>query len=78
LEEANDKGDKKFNSDRIEDARLKYGNDAVTIAMRIAAGEDQGKILKEATEDKRNTFSLYLIKLVHRKNEIYFKTLLMQ
>jgi hypothetical protein len=52
-EEANDKGDKKFNSDRIEDARLKYGNDAVTIAMRIAAGEDQGKILKEATEGQK-------------------------
>ena len=52
-EEANDKGDKKFNSDRIEDARLKYGNDAVTIAMRFAAGEDQGKILKEATEGQK-------------------------
>jgi hypothetical protein len=52
-EEANDKGDKKFNSDRIEDARLKYGNDAVTVAMRIAAGEDQGKILKEATEGQK-------------------------
>ncbi len=52
-EEANDKGDKKFNSDRIEDARLKYGNDAVTIAMRFAAGEDQGKILKEATEEQK-------------------------
>lgn len=48
-DEANDKGDKKFNSDRLEDARLKYGADAVAIAIRFAAGEDQGKILKEAT-----------------------------
>jgi hypothetical protein len=57
-EEANDKGDKKFNSDRIEDARLKYGNDAVTIAMRFAAGEDQGKILKEATEEQKKYVQL--------------------
>ena len=52
-DEANDKGDKKFNSDRIEDARLKYGNDAVAIAMRFAANEDQGKILKEATAEQK-------------------------
>jgi hypothetical protein len=57
-EEANDKGDKKFNSDRIEDARLKYGNDAVTIAMRFAAGEDPGKILKEATEEQKKYVQL--------------------
>ena len=52
-DEANDKGDKKFNSNRIDDARLKYGNDAVAIAMRFAAGEDQGKILKEATPEQQ-------------------------
>lgn len=52
-DEANDKGDKKFNSGRIDDARLKYGNDAVAVAMRFAAGEDQGKILKEATPEQQ-------------------------
>ena len=52
-DEANDKGDKKFNSNRIDDARLKYGNDAVAVAMRFAAGEDQGKILKEATPEQK-------------------------
>ena len=52
-DEANDKGDKKFNSGRIDDARLKYGNDAVAVAMRFAAGEDQGKILKEATPEQK-------------------------
>ena len=57
-DEANDKGDKKFNSGRIEDARLKYGNDAVAIALRIAAGDDQGKILKEATPEQKKYVSL--------------------
>jgi hypothetical protein len=52
-DEANDKGDKKFNSGRIDDARLKYGNDAVAVAMRFAANEDQGKILKEATLEQK-------------------------
>lgn len=61
-DEANDKGDKKFNSGRIEDARLKYGNDAVAIAMRFAAGEDQGKILKEATAGQ-----IKYVKLVSEK-----------
>ena len=56
-DEANDKGDKKFNSGRVEDARLKYGNDAVTIALRIAAGDDQGKILKEATPEQKKYVS---------------------
>jgi len=56
-DEANDKGDKKFNSGRIEDARLKYGNDAVAIALRIAAGDDQGKILKEATPEQKKYVS---------------------
>jgi len=61
---ANDKGDKVFSPDRITDAKLKFGNDAVDIAMRIASGEKPEKILAEATPeqakylmlaDKRNT-----------------------
>jgi len=37
-DEANDKGDKVFNPGRIDDARRKFGNTAVSVAMRIASG----------------------------------------
>ncbi len=47
-DEANDKGDKVFNPGRIGDAKAKFGNTAVTIAMRIAAGGTQAAI--EATQ----------------------------
>ena len=43
-EESNDKGDKVFNPGRIQDAKTKFGNTAVSVAMRIAAGEDPEKI----------------------------------
>jgi len=49
---ANDKGDKVFSPGRITDAKVKYGNDAVDIAMRIAAGEDQGAIMASATPNQ--------------------------
>ena len=42
-DKASDKGDKVFNEGRIEDAKAKYGRDAVDIAMRIKSGEDVGK-----------------------------------
>jgi hypothetical protein len=51
-DEANDKGDKVFNPGRIEDARRKFGNTAVTIAMRIAAGEEPEKIAASATPEE--------------------------
>jgi hypothetical protein len=49
---ANDKGDKVFSPDRITDAKIKFGNDAVDIAMRIAAGEKPGVIMKSATPNQ--------------------------
>jgi hypothetical protein len=49
---ANDKGDKVFSPNRIDDAKVKFGNDAVDIAMRIASGEDQGLIMKSATPNQ--------------------------
>lgn len=49
---ANDKGDKVFSPGRITDAKVKYGNDAVDIAMRIASGEDQGAIMASATPNQ--------------------------
>ena len=51
-DEANDKGDKKFNPNRIEDARSKFGQDAVDVAMRIASGEKIDEIIKDATPDQ--------------------------
>ena len=49
---ANDKGDKVFSPNRITDAKVKFGNDAVDIAMRIAAGEQPGAIMKSATPEQ--------------------------
>jgi hypothetical protein len=56
---ANDKGDKVFSPGRIEKAKEKFSADAVAVAMRIAAGEDQGKILKEATPEQKKYLALY-------------------
>jgi hypothetical protein len=49
---ANDKGDKVFSPNRINDAKAKFGNDAVDIAMRIASGEDPAVIKKSATPEQ--------------------------
>ena len=56
---ANDKGDKVFSPGRIERAKELFDPNAVTVAMRIAAGEDQGKILKESTPEQRKYLALY-------------------
>jgi hypothetical protein len=56
---ANDKGDKVFSPNRIDRAKELFDTNAVEIAMRIAAGEDQGKILKEATPEQRKYLKLY-------------------
>jgi len=55
---ANDKGDKVFSPSRIIDAKAKFGEDAVSIAMRIAAKEDPEKLLKEATEEQKKYIML--------------------
>lgn len=57
-DEANDKGDKVFNSGRIEDARKKYGNDAVSVAIALASNADIGKFSKEATPEQSKYLSL--------------------
>lgn len=49
---ANDKGDKVFSPDRINGAKAKFGNDAVDIAMRIAAGEKNGAIMASASPEQ--------------------------
>jgi hypothetical protein len=57
-DKANDKGDKVFNEGRIEDAKSKYGQDAVDIAMRIKRGEDVSKIFATATPEQQKYIML--------------------
>jgi hypothetical protein len=56
---ANDKGDKVFSPRRIERAKELFDPNAVTIAMRIASGEDQGKIIAEATPEQLKYIKLH-------------------
>ena len=49
---ANDKGDKVFNASRIEDARLRYTNDRMDVAIKIASGESLDKIIAESTPEQ--------------------------
>jgi hypothetical protein len=49
---ANDKGDKVFSPDRITDAKVRFGTEAVDIAVRIASGEKPGAIMKSASPDQ--------------------------
>ena len=56
---ANDKGDKVFSPGRIDRAKELFDPNAVAVAMRIASGEDQGKILKEATPEQAKYLALY-------------------
>jgi hypothetical protein len=55
---ANDKGDKVFSPSRIIDAKGKFGNEAVDIAMRIASGEKPEKLLAEATPEQKKYLML--------------------
>jgi hypothetical protein len=57
-DKANDKGDKVFNEGRIEEAKTKYGRDAVDIAMRIERGEDISKIFATATPEQQKYIML--------------------
>ncbi len=57
-DKANDKGDKVFNDGRIENAREKYGQVAVDLAMRIKAGEDPEKIWATSTPEQRKYLML--------------------
>jgi hypothetical protein len=51
-DEANDKGDKVFNDGRIEDAKAKFGQAAVDVAIRISRGETAAKIAETATPEQ--------------------------
>jgi len=49
---ANDNGDKVFNASRIEDARLRYTDDRMDVAIKIASGEPLDKIIAESTPEQ--------------------------
>jgi hypothetical protein len=55
---ANDKGDKVFSPGRIADAKAKWGQDAVDIAIRIASGEAPEEIIKSATDEQKKYLML--------------------
>jgi len=50
-DEANDKGDKVFNNNRLADARRKFGNVQTEVAMRISQGIPYSQLIKEFAED---------------------------
>ena len=56
--EANDKGDKVFNTGRIEKAKTKFGTDRVNVAMRVASGEKLSDIASSGTESERGIAAL--------------------
>jgi hypothetical protein len=55
---ANDKGDKVFSPGRIANAKVKWGQDAVDIATRIASGEKPEVIMKSATPEQQKYLML--------------------
>ena len=56
---ANDKGDKVFSPGRIERAKELFDPTAVDVAIRIASGEDQGRIIAEATPQQLKYLKLH-------------------
>lgn len=56
--EAGISGEKKFNENRLETARRKYGNDAVEVAVRLSSGESPEEIAKSATPSQLKYLSL--------------------
>ena len=52
-DEANDKGDLVFNQGRIDNARKKFGNPTVSVALRVAKGEKLSDIIATGTEEEK-------------------------
>jgi len=55
---ANDKGDKAYNDGRIENAKAKYGQIAVDLAMRIKSGEAPADIWATSTPEQQKYLML--------------------
>ena len=52
-DEANDKGDTVFNKGRVEDARKKFGNATVSVALKVAQGKKLSDIIVSGTEEEK-------------------------
>ena len=52
-DEANDKGDLVFNKNRVEDARKKFGNATVNVALKVAQGQKLSDIINTGTEEEK-------------------------
>jgi hypothetical protein len=52
-DEANDNGELVFNKGRIEDARRKFGNANINVAIRISKGEKLSDIINNGTEEEK-------------------------
>ena len=52
-DEANDKGDKVFNTNRINTTRARYGDARTSVAMRVAAGEKLSDIAATGSAEER-------------------------
>ena len=52
-DEANDKGDLVFNKGRVEDARRKFGNDTVNVALKVAQGKKLSEIINTGSEAEK-------------------------
>ncbi len=50
---ANDKGDKVFSPDRIAAAKSQFGNNYVSVAMKIASGQKLSDIANNGTEEEK-------------------------
>jgi hypothetical protein len=52
-DQANDKGEKVLDQNRIEKARKRFGDATTNVAIRVAAGESLDKIIADATEEEK-------------------------
>ena len=52
-DEANDKGDLVFNKGRVEDARAKFGNATVNVALQVAQGKKLSDIIASGSEEEK-------------------------
>jgi hypothetical protein len=52
-DQANDKGEKALDQNRIEKARKRFGDATTNVAIRVAAGESLDKIISDATEEEK-------------------------
>jgi hypothetical protein len=52
-DQANDKGEKALDENRIEKARKRFGDATTNVAIRVAGGESLDKIIADATEEEK-------------------------